>query len=129
MIYLLLAIGFFKRSTHGNIQLLNAWASCNTIIERLTPNVTPTYKGYFDFLMSHAKELEDSVANNSLSCRENVAESDYMQPYSPSDECYDVATDLSTYVRNRGVDINMIQDILNCGKALQQGKPIPQKQI
>ena len=28
---------------------------------------------------------------------------------------------------NRGVDIDMIQDVLNCSKALQQGTPLPQE--
>ena len=96
----LLAIGFLKTATHGNNHLLNAWASSDTITERLTPNATPTYEEYFEFLMSHVKKLEDSVKDNSSSRRANVAESNHMQPYYPSDKYYDAATNLSNYMEN-----------------------------
>ena len=87
----------------------------------------PTYQEYYDYLMSTAKKLENSVTNNSLSRKVNVAESDYIQPYSPFDDNYDAATNLSSYMGNRGGDIDIIQDVLNCNKALQQGKPRPQE--
>lgn len=50
-----LAIRFLRPAINGNTQLLNAWAFCDTITERLTAGATPTYKDYFNFLMSHTK--------------------------------------------------------------------------
>ena len=93
-----MSVGFFKISTHGNTELLSAWANCEIITERLTPNIAPTYDAYFEFLMSHAKKLEDSITNNLTSQKANVAESDYMQPYSPADEYFDKAADLSNFM-------------------------------
>ena len=48
-----------------------------------------------------------------------------MQPYSPSDTCYNDATNLSTYMVDRGEDVDMIQDVLQCSQAMKQGKPRP----
>lgn len=77
--------------------------------------------------MSHGKKVEDIITDNSLSQKANVAEYDYMQPYSSSDKYFDAATDLSNFMGNRGTDIDMIHNVLNCSKALQQRKTLPQE--
>ena len=62
--------------------------------------------------MSYAKKLEDAITNNTTSCKANVAEFGYMQPYSPSDEYYDDTADLLNYMAHQGADDDMIQDVL-----------------
>lgn len=73
-----LAIVFLKTATNGNTNLLHNLTSCETITERFILNATPTYNEYYELLMFHPKKLEDSVTDNSLSWKVNVAESDYM---------------------------------------------------
>ena len=116
-----------QTATNGNDQLLNAWASCDIITEWINTRVAPTYQENYDLLMSIAKKLEDSDIDNCLDEKVNVAESDYIQPYSPSDDNHDTATGLSLYMEVRGGDIGMIYGVLNCSKALQQGKYRPQE--
>jgi len=60
-----------------------------------------------------------------MSLKANIAESDNMQPYSPSDECYNEAADLSNYMAYQGNDVDMIQDVLLCNTAMKQEKPLP----
>ena len=75
--------------------------------------------------MGHAQKLEASITDNSTCQKANVAESDYMQPYSPSDKYYNDAADLSIYMAHQGADVDMIQDVLQCSKAYKPEKPLP----
>ena len=68
--------------------------------------------------MSTAEKLEDIIIRNSLSRKVNVAETDFLVPYSPADDNYAKAPDLSSYMGARVMDVGMIKDILNCNKAL-----------
>ena len=120
-----MSVSFLKSATHGNTKLLNYWETYETIRQNLSPGSIPTYDQFFQYLMSHAKQLEDSITNNSTSWKANAAVSGYMQPYSPSDEHFDDATDLSNYMVHQGADVDMIQDVLQCNKAMKQEKPLP----
>ena len=73
---------------------------------------TPTYNEYYEYMLEYAKKLEAAVTDNNTSQKANAAESDYLQPYSPSDAWYNEATELSTYMIDRGEDVDIIQDIL-----------------
>ena len=120
-----MTVSFLKSTTHGNTELLSALASCETICKNIFTNSIPAYNQYFEYLMSNGKKLEDAITNNLTSCKANAAVSDYMQPYSPLDEYFDDDNDLSSFMAHRGTDVNMIQDVLQCNKALKQGKPLP----
>ena len=76
-------------------------------------------------MLGYAKKLEAAVTDNTTRQKANAVESDYLQPYSPSDTCYNNATELSSYMIDRGKDVDMIQDILQCNQAMEQGKPRP----
>ena len=52
----------------------------------MSPGTIPTYDQYFEYLMYHAKQLEATITDDNTSRKENVAESGYLEPYSPSDE-------------------------------------------
>ena len=91
----------------------------------MNPNTTSTYDEYFKYLMDHVKKLDDSITDNSTTRKANVAESGYMQPHSPANEYFDDAADLSNFMAHRGADVDMIQDVLQCSKAMKQGKPLP----
>ena len=119
-----MAMSFLKLVTHRNKQLLSAWASCEPVTLNMNLNTTPTYDGYFEYLMGYAKKLEDAITNNATSLKANVAKSGYTKSYSPSNEYYD-NTNLSNYMANQGADVDMIQDVLQCGKAIKQEKPLP----
>ena len=75
--------------------------------------------------MSHAKKIEEAITNNTTSCKVNVAESGYMQSYSPSDEYFEDTDELSHFMAQWRTDITMIQNVLQYNKALKQGKPLP----
>ena len=120
-----MAVSFLMSATHDNSELRSAWATKETICQSQPPPTIPTYVEYFDYLMCHAKQLEASVTDNNTSRKANAAESDYLQPYSPSDAYYDDATDLSSYMIDRGGDVDMIHDVLQCNQAMKQGKPYP----
>ena len=92
--------------------------------KNMKPNITLTYDEYFEYMLGYTKKLEVAVTDNTTSRKANVAESDYLLPYSPSDECYNDASDLSSYMVDRGGDMNMMQDILQCNQAIKQGKPV-----
>ena len=48
--------------------------------------VAPTYQEYYDFLISTAEKLEDSIINNSSSQKVNVAETNFLEPYTPAED-------------------------------------------
>ena len=91
----------------------------------MSPDTIPTYDQYFEYLMYHVKQLEAAITDNTTSRKANIAESDYMQPYSSSDEYYDDTAKLLTFMVDRGGDVNMINDVLQCNKAMKQGKTVP----
>ena len=72
--------------------------------------VAPTYQEYYDYLMSIAEKLEDVIIDNSSSRKVNVAETDFLEPYTPFGNHYAEATDLSSYMGTRGTDVDMIYD-------------------
>ena len=88
----------------------------------MDPNTNPAYNEYFEYMLGYAKKLVAAVTNNTTSQKENVAESDYLIPYSLSDECYNDAAELSSYMVDRGRDVDMIQDVLQCNQAMKQKK-------
>ena len=47
----------------------------------MKPNTTPTYDGYFEYMLNYAKKLEAVVTDNTTSQKGNAAESDYLQLY------------------------------------------------
>ena len=120
-----LSIMYLKSTSHGNKKLLSAWTQFETMTETLKPGTTPTYEEYYEYLLGYTKKLEAAVTDNITNQKANAAESDYLQPYSPSDACYNDATKLSTYMIERGEDVDMIQDVLQCNQAMNQGKPRP----
>ena len=92
----------------------------------MSPGTIPTYDQYFEYLMDHSKQLEVAITDNKTSRKANAAESDYeMLPYSPSDEFYNEADVLSSFMVDRGGDVDMIHDVLQCNKALKQGLTRP----
>jgi len=119
-----MAIAFLKSTVQGNTALLSAWASCDTICANMLTGTVPTYDQYFEYLMDHSKQLEIVVTNDDTSCKANSAESSYLSPYTPTDDQYEVATQLNSYMGERG-DVDVIHDFLLCKKALKEGKPRP----
>ena len=77
--------------------------------------------------MFHAKQLEASIINNTMTQKAKLSEIDYLTPYSQSNPFYNHATNLSSYMVNQNVD--MIQDILRCNQALKEGRPCPLQRI
>ena len=120
-----MATSFLKSSTRGNPKLLSAWAACETIRQNTSPGTIPTYDQYFEYLMFHTKQLEAAITDNTTSRKANVAQSDYLHAYSPSDEYYDDDAEFSAYMIDRGRDIAIIHDVLRCNKALKEGKTHP----
>ena len=118
-----MAASFLKSATHGNSELLSAWAACKTVPQNASPGTIPTYDLYFEYLMFHAKQLEAAITDNTTSRKANAAESDYLLPYSHTDECYNNDTELSSYMVDQGGDVDMIQGVLQCNQAMKQGKP------
>ena len=86
-------------------------------------STTPTYDECYKYILRYAKKLKAAVTDNTTSCKANVAKSDYLLPYSPSDECYNNATELSYYMVYREGDVDIFQVILQCNQAMKQGKP------
>ena len=76
-------------------------------------------------MLKYAKKLEAAVTDNTTSRKANVAESDYLLPYSPSDECYNDASELLSYMIDQGGDIDMIQGVFQCNQDIKQVKPRP----
>ena len=67
-----------------------------------------------------------AITDDKTSRKANAAESGYeMLPYSPSDEFYHEADVLSSFMVDRGGDVDMIHDVLQCNKALEQGLTNP----
>ena len=105
------AIRFLKTATSGNDQLLHASACCDMIKETNSPGVAPTNQEYYTFVMCICEKLEYTVIDNSTGGKVNVARLDFLHPYSPDDDNYDEATELSLYMGARGIDINIMYDI------------------
>ena len=80
-----LAMLYLRSTTHGNKDLLSAWAQCETMHEALN-KLAPTYDEFYAYLLKFAKKLEASITDNTTSQKANSAESSYLSPYSPSDE-------------------------------------------
>ena len=121
-----MAIMFLKSATCGNRDLLSAWAQCVTMREAV--NKPPaTYDEFYLYLLDFAKRLEASVSDNTTSRKANSAESHFLSQYAPSDDCFDDATDLSTFMADQGQDVDYIHHILQCNQAMKQGKSQPQR--
>ena len=118
-----IATMYLRSATHTNKDLLAAWVQCETMHEMMN-KPTPTYEEFYAFLLKVAKKMEDAITDNSTTRKANSATSDYLSPYSASDDHYDDATDLCAYMGDRG-DVDMIQDILQCNKAMNEGKLRP----
>ena len=84
----------------------------------------PIYDEFYAYLFKFAKKLEASITDNTTSRKANSAESSYLSPYSPSNDQYDDATELFSYMGDQG-DVDAIHDVLLCSQALKQGKPRP----
>ena len=91
--------------------------------ENMTPGgPLPTYDEYYKYLLVYAKKLEAAVEDNTPSQKKS-SETDYLTPYSPSASCYSNATDLLAYMLDRGDDVDMIHDVLQCYQAMIEGRP------
>ena len=115
-----LAIMYLRATTHGNKDLLSAWAQCETMHKALK-NPAPTYDEFYAYLLKFAKKLEASITNNTTNRKANSAKSSYLWSYLPSDDQYDDATEPFSYMGDRG-DVDAIHDVLLCSQALKQGK-------
>ena len=107
-----LAIMYPKSASHGNKELPSAWTQCKTMMETMKPGTTSTYNEYYEYMLRYAKKLEAALTDNTTSWKTNTAESVYLQPCTPSDACYNDATDLSSYMIDWGEDVDMIHDVL-----------------
>ena len=114
-----MAISFLKSTLHGNSDLLSACETCETIRKNISAGSVPTYDQYFEYIFDHAKKLEVAVTDNTTSQKANISESDYLQPYLHSNSCYNNATNLSTYMIDRGGDVDMIQEVFQCTQAMK----------
>ena len=75
--------------------------------------------------MKFSKKVEAAIHNDTTSRKANSATSSYFSPYSPDDDLYKNATDLSSYMGERG-DVDTIHDVLLCNKAFNEGIARPQ---
>ena len=121
-----LPIMLLEAATSGNSDLLSAWTQRQTMTEELNPGgPAPTYDVYYKYLLLIAKKLEISVEVNTPARKANSAETDYLSQNSPSDPDYQHADDLLVYM---GVqDADFTQYMLECNKAMNEGKPRPQQ--
>ena len=121
-----LSIMYLKSATRSNTDLLSAWTQCEATKENMTTRgPSPTYDEYYKYLLGYAKKLEAAIKDNTPSQKANSSETDYLTPYTPLDSCYSNATNLSTYMSDRGDDVDMIQDVLQCHQAMKEGRPRP----
>ena len=86
---------------------------------------TPTYNDYHKYLLLIAKKLEISVEFNTPARKANSAETDYLSQNLPSDPDFQQASDLSAYMGIQDADYT--QYILECNKAMNEGKSRPQQ--
>ena len=118
-----MAIMYLRAATHGNKDLLASWAQCENMHD-LMNEPAPTYEEYYAYLLKFLKKVEIAITSNTTSLKANSADSSYLSPYFPANDQYDDATELNSYMGERG-DIDTIHDILLCKKALNEGKPRP----
>ena len=95
-----------RADTHGNKDLLASWAQYENVHD-LMNKPAPTYDEYYAYLLKFSKKVEAAITNDTTSRKANSANSSYLSPYSPADEQYDNATDLSNYMGERG-DVDLI---------------------
>ena len=57
----------------------------------------------------------------------NVAETNFIEAYIPDDTSYEEGTNLAAYMGEQ--DVDMIQSMLECNKALCNGKPRPKARL
>ena len=107
-----MATMYLRAATHGNKDLLAAWAQCENVHD-LMSKPAPTYDEFYAYLLKFSKKVEAAITDDTTTRKTNSANSGYLSPYSPSDDHYDDATDLSSYMGERG-DTNTIHDVLLC---------------
>ena len=59
-----MAINFLESATHGNSDLLSAWATYETIRKNIFASSVSTYDQYFEYILDHTKKLKYSVTDN-----------------------------------------------------------------
>ena len=118
-----MAIMYLRASTHGNKDLLGAWAQCENVHD-LMNKAAPMYDEFYAYLLKFSKKVEAAITDNTTSQKANSANSSYLLPYSPSDDQYEDATELNSYMGEQG-DVDAIHDFLLYRKALKEGKPRP----
>ena len=79
-----------------------------------------------EYLVSHTEKLEESSIDNS-GRKANEVQTSFLDSYIPDDSHYEEATDLTTYMGERNVD--MIQSTLECYQALREGKTHPKHRL
>ena len=119
-----MTIMYLRSATHGNKDLLASWAQCENV-HNIMNLPAPTYEEYYAYLLKFSKKVEAAINNDTTGQKANNAESDYLSPYSPDDDLYENASELKSYMGERG-DVDMIHDILLCNQALNEGKARPQ---
>ena len=122
-------IGLLRSAANVANQLLQAWSAVETIIANGSASITPiSYQKYVDYLGKHSEMLEEGTINNT-NLKVNIADSlYYMDSYKPEDSYYDEATNLAAFMGERG-DIDGLQHVLQCSKALRDGKPKPNPKL
>ena len=119
-----LAAMYLRSAIHGNKDLLASWAQCENAHDLMNKPV-PTYEEYYAYLLQYSKKVEAAIHDDTTGRKVNSAESDYLSPYSQDDDLYEKASELNSYMGERG-DVDMIHDMLLCNQALNEGKSRPQ---
>ena len=72
-------------------------------------------------MVGYAKRLEVGVGDNTPNLKTNSAGSDYIKSHTPSDTCYDNATNLSTYMTDKEEDVDIIQEVPSMDPSNEKG--------
>ena len=107
-----MAIMYLQAATHVNKDLLASWAQCENI-HNLMNETAPTYEECYAYLLKFSKKVEAAITDDTTSRKANNADSSYLSPYSPDDDQYENATDMNSYMGERG-DVDTTHDVLLC---------------
>ena len=80
-------------------------------------------------MLSTAEGLEDSINDSFTSWKVNVVEFNYLDPYTQVDSLYVEVTELSSFMKEQGLDIDVFQDMFECKQAFQKENPQSKERI
>ena len=112
--------GLLKRAAHAEKALLQAWTAVEQIFANKNSGTATTYEEYWEYLVSTLEKLEEGMKAN-VTRKVNIADTYYMDSYEPDNPYYAKATDLATFMGDRG-DVDVIQNMLQCSQAIRNGK-------